>query len=109
MGWVDDVINVFGYCLGIMEIELVLVFYFFVVEVVVVGCFDELIGEVIFVFVFLEGNVEFSEELKKDLVKYVIEEIGAIVRLVEICFIDVLFKICFGKIMCCLLWSLVFG
>lgn len=37
IGCVDDVLNVFGYCLGMVEIELVLVVYLKIVEVVVVG------------------------------------------------------------------------
>lgn len=37
IGCVDDVLNVFGYCLGTVEIESVLVVYLKIVEVVVVG------------------------------------------------------------------------
>lgn len=44
MGCIDDVINVFGYCLSIIEVESVFVSYDFVVEVVVVGCLDEIKG-----------------------------------------------------------------
>lgn len=99
MGCVDDVINVVGYCLGIMEVELVLVFYFVVVEVVVVGKFDEVKGEDIVVFVILEGVWEVDENLEKELKQYVVKEIGAIVCFGEIWFIDDLLKICFGKIM----------
>lgn len=44
IGCVDDVLNVFGYCFGIVEIESVLVVYFKVVEVVVVGFFYDIKG-----------------------------------------------------------------
>lgn len=54
MGWIDDVLNVLGYWFGMMEIELVLVLYEFVVEVVVVGCLDDMMGEVVVVFVVLK-------------------------------------------------------
>lgn len=43
-GWVDDVINVFGYWFFIVEVEFVFIFYKGVVEIVVVGCVDDFIG-----------------------------------------------------------------
>lgn len=109
MGCVDDVINVLGYCFGMMEIELVLVSYFVVVEVVVVGWFDDFKGEGIVVFVILEVGCEGDDVLVNELCVYVGMEIGLIVWLDEICCSDVFFKICSGKIMCWILWVLVVG
>lgn len=109
MGRVDDVINVSGHRLGTMEIESALVSHPFVAEAAVVGRPDELTGEAIFAFVSLEGNAEPSEELKKDLVKHVTAEIGAIARPAEIRFTDVLPKTRSGKIMRRLLRSLASG
>lgn len=109
MGRVDDVINVSGHRLGTMEIESALVSHPLVAEAAVVGRPDELTGEAIFAFVSLEGNAEPSEELKKDLVKHVTEEIGAIARPAEIRFTDVLPKTRSGKIMRRLLRSLASG
>jgi acetyl-CoA synthetase len=109
MGRVDDVINVSGHRLGTMEIESALVSHPLVAEAAVVGRPDELTGEAIFAFVSLEGNAEPSEELKKDLVKHVTAEIGAIARPAEIRFTDVLPKTRSGKIMRRLLRSLASG
>ncbi|MBE9241682.1 acetate--CoA ligase [Synechocystis salina] len=109
MGRVDDVINVSGHRLGTMEIESALVSHPLVAEAAVVGRPDELTGEAIFAFVSLEGNTEANEDLKKELVKHVTAEIGAIARPAEIRFTDVLPKTRSGKIMRRLLRSLASG
>lgn len=44
VGCVDDVIKSFGYCIGLFEVESVLMIYFVVVECVIIGVFDEICG-----------------------------------------------------------------
>lgn len=79
IGCVDDVINVFGYCIGMVEVESVLVLYLKVVEVVVVGFLYDIKGQGIYVYVILIVDEMFSDELYKELVVWVCKEIGLIV------------------------------
>jgi acetyl-CoA synthetase len=109
MGRVDDVINVAGHRLGTMEIESALVSHPSVAEAAVVGKPDELKGEEIVAFVTLENNITASEDLKNELKKHVVLEIGAIARPGEIKFAEALPKTRSGKIMRRLLRSLAAG
>ena len=109
MGRVDDVINVAGHRLGTMEIESALVSHPSVAEAAVVGKPDDLKGEEIVAFVTLENNVTASDQLKNELKKHVVQEIGAIARPGEIKFADALPKTRSGKIMRRLLRSLAAG
>ncbi|MEX0269232.1 acetate--CoA ligase [Leptolyngbyaceae cyanobacterium UHCC 1019] len=109
MGRVDDVINVAGHRLGTMEIESALVSHPSVAEAAVVGKPDDLKGEDIVAFVTLENNINASDELKNELKKHVVQEIGAIARPGEIKFADALPKTRSGKIMRRLLRSLAAG
>ncbi|MGB0560274.1 MAG: acetate--CoA ligase [Spirulinaceae cyanobacterium] len=109
MGRIDDVINVSGHRLGTMEIESALVSHPSVAEAAVVGRPDDLKGEDIFAFVTLEGSLEGSDELLKDLKQHVGHEIGAIARPGDIRFTDVLPKTRSGKIMRRLLRKLAAG
>ena len=109
MGRVDDVINVAGHRLGTMEIESALVSHPSVAEAAVVGKPDDLKGEEIVAFVTLENNVIANDELKNELKKHVVQEIGAIARPGEIKFADALPKTRSGKIMRRLLRSLAAG
>ena len=109
MGRVDDVINVAGHRLGSMEIESALVSHPAVAEAAVVGKPDDLKGEDVFAFVTLEGSFQPSEELKAELKKHVVAEIGAIARPSEIRFAEALPKTRSGKIMRRLLRSLASG
>ncbi|NER97906.1 MAG: acetate--CoA ligase [Symploca sp. SIO1B1] len=109
MGRVDDVINVSGHRLGTMEVESALVSHPAVAEAAVVGKPDEVKGEDVFAFVTLEGSIDASEELEKELKKHVVGEIGAIARPGEIRFTDALPKTRSGKIMRRLLRNLAAG
>jgi acetyl-CoA synthetase len=109
MGRVDDVINVAGHRLGTMEIESALVSHPAVAEAAVVGRPDELKGEDVVAFVTLEGTYSASEDLKTELKKHVVQEIGAIARPGEIRFADALPKTRSGKIMRRLLRNLASG
>jgi acetyl-CoA synthetase len=109
MGRVDDVINVAGHRLGTMEIESALVSHPAVAEAAVVGKPDDLKGEEIVAFVTLEGSYASSDELRQELKKHVVQEIGAIARPGEIRFAEALPKTRSGKIMRRLLRSLASG
>jgi acetyl-CoA synthetase len=99
MGRVDDVLNVAGHRLGTAEIESALVSHDYVAEAAVVGKPDELKGSAICAFVTLEGRRSPSVELKEELRKHVVKEIGALARPDEIRFTDALPKTRSGKIM----------
>jgi len=99
LGRVDDVIKVAGHRLGSVEIESSLVSHPLVAEAAVVGKFDEIKGQVIFCYVTLESGAVESEELRKELIAHVAEEIGPIARPKGIIFADDLPKTRSGKIM----------
>lgn len=109
MGRVDDVLNVSGHRLGTMEVESALVSHPAVAEAAVVGKPDQLKGEEIVAFITLEGTYEPDEQLRNELKKHVVGEIGAIARPGEIRFTDALPKTRSGKIMRRLLRNLAAG
>ena len=75
-GRVDDVINVSGHRLGTAEVESALVLHKAVAEAAVVGFPHDLKGQGIYCYVTLNADVEPSEELRKDLVTWVRQQIG---------------------------------
>ncbi len=77
-GRVDDVINVSGHRLGTAEIESALVAHPKVAEAAVVGYPHDLKGQGIYAYVTLRVSEEPSEELKRELVAWVRQEISAI-------------------------------
>ena len=77
-GRVDDVINVSGHRMGTAEVESALVAHPKVAEAAVVGCPHELKGQGIYAYVTLNAGEQPSEELRKELVKWVRTEIGPI-------------------------------
>ncbi|MCB2188737.1 MAG: acetate--CoA ligase [Deltaproteobacteria bacterium] len=77
-GRVDDVINVSGHRMGTAEVESALVAHPAVAEAAVVGFPHEIKGQGIYAYVTLKLGHDYSEELKKDLVKHVRKEIGPI-------------------------------
>jgi len=77
-GRVDDVINVAGHRLGTAEIESALVAHPKVAEAAVVGYPHELKGQGIYAYVTLKINEEPSEELRRELVAWVRQEISPI-------------------------------
>ena len=99
MGRVDDVINVAGHRLGTMEIESALVAHPKVAEAAVVGRPDDLKGQAIAAFVTLESGCKATPEMKDELRKWVVKEIGALARPDDIRFTDALPKTRSGKIM----------
>ena len=77
-GRVDDVINVSGHRMGTAEVESALVAHDVVAEAAVVGYPHEIKGQGIYAYVTLMNGVEPTDELRKDLVKWVRQEIGPI-------------------------------
>ena len=77
-GRVDDVINVSGHRMGTAEVESALVAHAAVAEAAVVGFPHDIKGQGIYAYVTLMNDVEPSEDLRKDLVKWVRTEIGPI-------------------------------
>ena len=98
-GRVDDVINVSGHRLGTAEIESALVLHPAVAEAAVVGYPHDIKGQGIYAFVNLMHDVEATEELRAELLKFVAREIGSFARPEVIQFAPALPKTRSGKIM----------
>jgi len=98
-GRVDDVINVSGHRMGTAEVESALVAHAKVAEAAVVGAPHEIKGQGIYAYVTLNAGENPSDELKKDLVKWVRKEIGPIASPDWIQFSPGLPKTRSGKIM----------
>ena len=77
-GRVDDVINVSGHRMGTAEVESALVAHQSVAESAVVGYPHEIKGQGIYAYVTLSDGNNPSEDLKKELLKWVRKEIGPI-------------------------------
>ncbi len=99
MGRIDDVLNVSGHRLGTAEIESALVSHPSVAEAAVVGIPHEMKGQGIAAFVTLRSGQKASEELKKELIKTVRAQIGALATPDQIRFAEALPKTRSGKIM----------
>ncbi|EPX80743.1 Acetyl-coenzyme A synthetase [Litoreibacter arenae DSM 19593] len=79
-GRVDDVINVSGHRMGTAEVESALVAHEKVAEAAVVGYPHDIKGQGIYAYVTLMNGVEPTEELRKELEKWVRTEIGPIAK-----------------------------
>ena len=77
-GRVDDVINVSGHRMGTAEVESALVAHEKVAEAAVVGAPHDVKGQGIYAYVTLIAGAEPSDELRKELVRWVRKEIGPI-------------------------------
>ncbi len=98
-GRIDDVINVSGHRMGTAEVESALVSHEAVTEAAVVGFPHEIKGQGIYAYVTLKTGREYTEELKKELVKHVRAEIGPIAAPDVIHWAPALPKTRSGKIM----------
>ncbi len=98
-GRVDDVINVSGHRMGTAEVESALVAHPKVSEAAVVGYPHDLKGQGIYVYVTLMEGETPSDDLRKELVKWVRGEIGPIASPDLIQFAPGLPKTRSGKIM----------
>jgi acetyl-CoA synthetase len=99
MGRIDDVINVSGHRIGTAEVESALVSHPQVAEAAVVGMPHEIKGQGIYAFVTLKAHVNPSDDLKRELVTHVRQEIGPIATPDKLQFADGLPKTRSGKIM----------
>lgn len=77
-GRVDDVLNVSGHRMGTAEVESALVAHAQVAEAAVVGYPHDIKGQGIYAYVTLNAGEAPSEDLHKELVKWVRKEIGPI-------------------------------
>lgn len=77
-GRVDDVINVSGHRMGTAEVESALVAHAKVAEAAVVGYPHNIKGQGIYAYVTLKAGVTATEELRKELVAHVRQQIGPI-------------------------------
>ena len=78
LGRVDDVMNISGHRLGTAEVESALVSHADVAESAVVAFPHEIKGQGIYAFVSLNVGVDYTDDLKKELVQHVRKEIGPI-------------------------------
>ncbi len=100
MGRVDDVINVAGHRLSTGEMEEIVGKHAMVAECAVIGRQDELKGQMPMGFVVLKNAVEAdNEQIIKDLVGMVREEIGAVAAFKEALIVARLPKTRSGKIL----------
>ncbi|MCC2644865.1 MAG: acetate--CoA ligase [Burkholderiales bacterium] len=110
LGRIDDVLNVSGHRLSTMEIESALTLHPQVAEAAIVSKLHDIKGESIFAFVVCKGTAcpvgDKAHELSKELVKWIIKEIGPIAKPDEIRFSNSLPKTRSGKIMRRLLRSI---
>ncbi|MEO6255471.1 MAG: acetate--CoA ligase, partial [Sphingomicrobium sp.] len=98
-GRVDDVINVSGHRIGTAEVESSLVSHPLVAEAAVVGFPHEIKGTAIYAFVTLNAGEDGDDALRKDLVREVRNDIGALAAPEKIQFTPALPKTRSGKIM----------
>ncbi|GAW32938.1 acetate--CoA ligase [Carboxydocella sp. JDF658] len=99
LGRADDVLNIAGHRIGTAEVESALVSHPAVAEAAAIGKPDPVKGEVLKAFVILKLGYEGTEELKKELVNHVRNELGPIVIISELDFVPKLPKTRSGKIM----------
>jgi acetyl-CoA synthetase len=98
-GRVDDVINVSGHRIGTAEVESSLVSHHHVAEAAVVGYPHDIKGTAIYAFVTLNAGEEGNDELRRELIKEVRHDIGALAAPEKIHFTPALPKTRSGKIM----------
>jgi len=98
-GRVDDVLNVSGHRMGTAEVESALVAHALVGEAAVVGYPHDIKGQGIYAYVTCNAGTEPDEALRRELIKWVRKEIGAIATIDKLQFTLSLPKTRSGKIM----------
>jgi len=98
-GRVDDVINVSGHRVGSAEVESALVAHPKVAEAAVVAFPHDIKGQAIYAFVTLNAGEEGDDALRKELIREVRKDIGALAAPEKIQFAPALPKTRSGKIM----------
>jgi len=99
LGRIDDVINVSGHRLGTKEIESAGLVVQAVAESAVVPVNDSLKGKVPDMYVSLKPGFEASDDIKKQVVKAIVEEIGPIAKPAHVHIVADMPKTRSGKIM----------
>lgn len=99
IGRADDVLNVAGHRIGTADVESALVSHHDVAEAGVIGIPDPLKGESIIAYLLLRNGAVPSEELEKDIISHVRQELGPIATPAGLRFPDKLPKTRSGKIM----------
>ena len=97
LGRADDVLKVAGHRIGTAELESCIVSHNSVAESAVCGIPDEVKGEVIIAFVVLKQGFTKSDELEKELLLKIRNDIGAIATPKQIYFVSKLPKTRSGK------------
>jgi acetyl-CoA synthetase len=98
-GRADEVIKIAAHRIGTVEVETAFLKHPAVAEAGVIGRPDDLRGEVISAFVALKQGFDPSDELQKELLKTVREELGPVAVIGEMNFVNSLPKTRSGKIM----------
>jgi acetyl-CoA synthetase len=98
-GRADEIIKIAGHRIGTIEVETAFLKHPAVAESGVIGRPEELRGEVISAFVLLKNGFSASQELKKELLETVRQELGPIAVIGELNFVSMLPKTRSGKIM----------
>ncbi len=98
-GRANEIIKIAGHRIGTIEVETALLTHPAVAESAVIGCPDELRGEVISAFVVLRQGYVASDDMKKQLLDTVRHELGPVTVIGEMNFVDMVPKTRSGKIM----------
>jgi acetyl-CoA synthetase len=99
VGRSDEIIKISSHRIGTIEIENILISHPSVAESGVSGVPDDFRGEVACAFVVLKTGFEPSDQLKKELILHIRNEMGPIVVMKDIQFVKMLPKTRSGKIM----------
>lgn len=99
LGRADEVIKIAAHRIGTIEVENALISHPAVIEAAVAGVPDELRGAVASSCVVLAESYQPCEELKKEMIQHVRKEMGPVVVLKDIIFVNLLPKTRSGKIM----------
>lgn len=108
-GRADEVIKIASHRIGTIEVENALISHPAVAESAVCGVPDELRGEIASACVVLNKQYEPNEELKKELIQHIRKEMGPIVVVQDVVFVNALPKTRSGKIMRRVIKSILTG
>ena len=109
LGRSDDIIKISGHRLGTIELESTFISHESVAEAAVTSKPDKIKGESIIAFLVLKKGFVESDQLRKEIIEHVRNNIGAIATPNEVYFVNKLPKTRSGKIMRRLLKSIVSG
>ena len=98
-GRADEVIKIAAHRMGTVEVETAFLKNPAVAEAGVTGRPDELRGEVVSAFIVLKNDREPSEQLRRELLQTVRQELGPVAVIGDLHFVDMLPKTRSGKIM----------